>query len=40
MQPKSNPTYYKDLITELEEAPKRSWLDRVKKRLGGMVRFT
>jgi len=40
LEPQSNPTYYADLITELEEAPKRSWLGRVGKRLGGMVRFS
>ena len=40
MEPRSNPTYYKDLLTELEEAPNRSWLGRVGKRLGGLIRFT
>jgi cytochrome b pre-mRNA-processing protein 6 len=39
-KPQSNPTYYKDLVTELEEAPNRSWLGRLSKRLGGMIRFT
>ncbi|KAK4118661.1 hypothetical protein N657DRAFT_667088 [Parathielavia appendiculata] len=38
-EPKSNPTYYKDLVKELEEAPHRSWLGRLAKRLSGMVRF-
>jgi cytochrome b pre-mRNA-processing protein 6 len=38
-EPKSNPTYYKDLVKELEEAPNRSWLGRIAKRLSGMVRF-
>lgn len=37
--PRSNPTYYTELITELEEAPKRSFLGRVRKRLGGMFRM-
>ncbi|KAH6844665.1 hypothetical protein B0I37DRAFT_416258 [Chaetomium sp. MPI-CAGE-AT-0009] len=39
-EPKSNPTYYKDLVKELEEAPTRSWLDRLWKRLGGIVRLS
>jgi len=39
MEPKSNPTYYKDLITELEEAPNRTWFTRVKNRLKGLVRL-
>ena len=38
-EPKSNPTYYQDIVKELEEAPNRSWLQRVAKRLGGMVRL-
>jgi cytochrome b pre-mRNA-processing protein 6 len=38
-EPKSNPTYYKDLVKELEEAPNRSWLGRIAKRLSGMIRF-
>lgn len=40
MAPRSNPTYYSDLMTELEEAPKRSFFGRVKKRLGGMFRLS
>ncbi|KAL1888371.1 hypothetical protein Sste5346_009578 [Sporothrix stenoceras] len=40
MAPRSNPTYYGDLMTELEEAPKRSFFGRVKKRLGGMFRLS
>ncbi|ERS95349.1 uncharacterized protein SPSK_02017 [Sporothrix schenckii 1099-18] len=40
MTPRSNPTYYTDLITELEEAPTRSFLGRVRKRLGGMFRLS
>ncbi|KAL2140502.1 hypothetical protein VTI28DRAFT_3745 [Corynascus sepedonium] len=39
-EPRSNPTYYKDLLKELEEAPHRSWLGRLTKRLSGMIRFT
>jgi cytochrome b pre-mRNA-processing protein 6 len=38
-EPKSNPTYYQDLVKELEEAPNRSWLGRIAKRLSGMIRF-
>ncbi|KAK3385281.1 hypothetical protein B0H63DRAFT_449348 [Podospora didyma] len=40
MQPKSNPTYYKDLITELEVAPTRTWLGRLKNKFKGVIRFT
>ncbi|KAJ9144726.1 hypothetical protein NKR23_g5855 [Pleurostoma richardsiae] len=39
-EPLSNPTYYADLMSDLEEAPKRSWLDRLGKRLGGLIRFS
>ncbi|KAK3302979.1 uncharacterized protein B0T15DRAFT_495547 [Chaetomium strumarium] len=39
-EPKSNPTYYKDLLKELEEAPNRTWLQRIAKRLSGIVRFS
>jgi cytochrome b pre-mRNA-processing protein 6 len=38
-EPQSNPTYYKDLVKELEEAPKRSFWGRLAKRLGGMIRL-
>ncbi|KAK4136064.1 hypothetical protein BT67DRAFT_399114 [Trichocladium antarcticum] len=38
--PKSKPTYYKDLVTELEEAPNRSFMGRMAKRLGGMIRLS
>src|SRR4051812_26546362 len=31
--PASNPTYYDDLITEMQEAPTRSWLGSLMKRL-------
>ena len=40
MTPRSNPTYYQDIITELEEAPKRSFFGRVQKKLQGMFRFS
>jgi cytochrome b pre-mRNA-processing protein 6 len=39
MQPKSNPNHYTDLLKELEEAPNRSWLGRIGKKLGGLIRF-
>ncbi|KAK3994399.1 cytochrome B pre-mRNA-processing protein 6 [Cladorrhinum sp. PSN332] len=39
-EPKSNPTYYKDLVKELEEAPSRTFLQRLSKRLSGMIRLT
>lgn len=38
--PKSKPTYYKELMEDLEQAPTRSWLQRIGKRLGGMIRFS
>lgn len=39
MKPKSNPTYFADLVRELEEAPNRSWLDRTMLRLKGIIRL-
>ncbi|KAI1082562.1 hypothetical protein F5B20DRAFT_507330 [Whalleya microplaca] len=39
MEPKSNPTYFADLLRELEEAPSRSMFDRVWLRLKGLVRL-
>ncbi|CCU75721.1 hypothetical protein BGHDH14_bgh01749 [Blumeria hordei DH14] len=39
LKPSSNPTYYSDLITELEHAPLRGWWDRLKNRVKGLVRF-
>ncbi|KAI1499258.1 hypothetical protein F5X99DRAFT_430858 [Biscogniauxia marginata] len=39
LQPKSNPTYFTDLVKELEEAPNRSLLDRLLLRLKGFVRL-
>ncbi|KAI1258764.1 hypothetical protein F5Y18DRAFT_412364 [Xylariaceae sp. FL1019] len=40
MQPKSNPTYFADLIRELEEAPNRSWFQRLSLRLKGIIRLS
>ena len=39
MEPQSNPTYYIELMKELEEAPTRTFLQWVGKRLGGMIRL-
>ncbi|KAI1742803.1 hypothetical protein F4680DRAFT_411779 [Xylaria scruposa] len=39
LQPKSNPTYFTDLLKELEEAPNRSWFDRFLLRIKGVVRL-
>ncbi|KAK7931025.1 hypothetical protein PG985_001737 [Apiospora marii] len=39
LQPKSNPTYFTDLVRELQEAPTRSWLDRFIIRVKGVVRL-
>ncbi|KAG5946481.1 hypothetical protein E4U53_006581 [Claviceps sorghi] len=39
LEPKSQPTYFNDLIREIEEAPRRTWLERLGKRLSGMIRL-
>lgn len=39
LEPKSQPTYFEDLVREIDEAPNRSWLERLGKRLTGMIRF-
>lgn len=39
LQPKSQPTYFDDLVREIEEAPNRSWFGRLSKRLSGMIRL-
>ncbi|RDA95584.1 hypothetical protein CP533_1240 [Ophiocordyceps camponoti-saundersi (nom. inval.)] len=39
LQPKSQPTYFADLVHEIDEAPKRSWLGRLGKRLAGLIRL-
>ena len=39
-QPASNPTHYDDLLTELQEAPTRSWFGGVLKRIKGSLRFS
>jgi len=38
--PASNPTYYDDLITEMQEAPTRSWFGGLIKRVQGSLRFS
>ncbi|WYZ33783.1 hypothetical protein EsH8_I_000059 [Colletotrichum jinshuiense] len=39
LQPESQPTYFQDLLRELEEAPTRGWLQNMSKKLSGMFRF-
>jgi len=39
MTPKSNPNHYTNLIKELEEAPRSSWMERTIKRWKGFLRF-
>ncbi|XXH01061.1 hypothetical protein Hte_007412 [Hypoxylon texense] len=39
LRPKSKPTYFTDLVKELEEAPNRSYLERMLLRLKGVVRL-
>jgi len=40
MRPASNPTYYKDLVKELEEAPARTWWGQMTNRWKGFLRFS
>lgn len=40
IKPASNPTYYTDLMKELEEAPKRSWLQSTINKWKGSLRFS
>ncbi|KAI0121719.1 hypothetical protein BJ170DRAFT_687957 [Xylariales sp. AK1849] len=39
LEPKSNPTYFVDLVREMEEAPNRSFLDRILLRVKGIIRL-
>ena len=39
MKPASSPGHYTDLARELDEAPDRTWLGNLKKRLSNMVRL-
>jgi len=38
-KPASNPTYYTDLMKEIEKAPTRSWLEATINRWKGFIRF-
>jgi len=40
MSPASNPTYYTDLVKELEEAPARTWWGQMTNRWKGFLRFS
>ncbi|MCJ1481265.1 hypothetical protein MMC06_001422, partial [Schaereria dolodes] len=40
MSPLSHPTYYRELITELKEAPERSWVGRMVNKWKGFLRFS
>lgn len=37
--PASDPEHYDAVAREFEEAPTRTWWERVQKRLSGMIRF-
>ncbi|KAI0880872.1 uncharacterized protein GGS22DRAFT_192707 [Annulohypoxylon maeteangense] len=39
LNPKSHPNYFTDLVKELEEAPSRSYFERLWLRLKGVVRL-
>jgi len=39
MHPASNPTYYSDLVRELEQAPQRSWFERQINKWKGFLRL-
>ncbi|KAI1385179.1 uncharacterized protein F4822DRAFT_412275 [Hypoxylon trugodes] len=39
LHPKSNPTYFSNLVQELEEAPNRSSMERLWLRLKGVIRL-
>ncbi|KAI4126526.1 MAG: hypothetical protein LQ347_004938 [Umbilicaria vellea] len=39
-KPVSNPSYYEDLMKELQEAPQRSWLSRILNKWKGFLRFS
>jgi cytochrome b pre-mRNA-processing protein 6 len=38
--PKSSPTYYDDLVKEMQEAPERTWVGGLMKRIKGSLRLT
>ena len=39
MNPVSNPTYYTDLMQELDEAPDRGWFARLMAKWKGRIRM-
>lgn len=39
MTPRSNPTYYGDLMRDLEEVPTRTWAQRAGLKMKGMFRW-
>lgn len=39
MKPKFNPTYYEDVMREVDEAPTRTWAHMIKNKLSGMFRL-
>ncbi|KAA6409075.1 MAG: hypothetical protein FRX48_07419 [Lasallia pustulata] len=39
-KPVSNPSYYEDLMTELQEAPRRSWFSSIVNKWRGFLRFS
>ncbi|KYK62159.1 hypothetical protein DCS_03306 [Drechmeria coniospora] len=39
LEPRSQPRYFDDLVREIDEAPNRSWFERLGKRLSGMIRL-
>lgn len=40
LTPRGNPGYYERLIDDLKAVPTRTWLDRVRIRLGGLLRVS
>ncbi|TDZ59677.1 hypothetical protein CTRI78_v005131 [Colletotrichum trifolii] len=39
LEPKSQPDYFNNLLSEIEEAPTRGWLQNMSKKLSGMFRL-
>lgn len=40
LKPHSNPKYYENLLKELDEAPRRSWLQSKLNKWKGFLRFS
>ncbi len=38
--PKSSPTHYDDVLQEMDEAPTRSWIEALTKKIRGSLRLT